>query len=158
MTQDDIIAFATAMPGVALVIASEETGAPEVAWGDSFFFYDPDDQLPSDRRMPFATIVTKDYEGFDTSSALSRPGVYRLNIAIGRSAFEELIGYAPAAHASQSGLVDYAAEDRLMPHPVYAAQGWVAIVNPDHATADLARTLLTDAHARAAKRYNRRQT
>lgn len=107
--------------------------------------------------MPFATIVTKDYEGFDTASDLSRPGVYRLNIAVGRTAFEELIGYAPAAHASQAEPFDYAAADRLMPHPVYATQGWVAIVNPDHATADLARRLLANAHARAAKRYKRRQ-
>jgi hypothetical protein len=44
------------------VVAS---GAPEVAWGDSFFFYDPDGDAPTDRRMPFATIVTNDYDGND---------------------------------------------------------------------------------------------
>jgi hypothetical protein len=59
MTQDEIIAFVTGLPGVVVVTASEATGAPEVAWGDSFFICDPDGDSPTDRRMPFATIVTK---------------------------------------------------------------------------------------------------
>src|SRR5919201_1444819 len=81
MTEDDIIAFVTSLPGVVAVTAGEANGAPEVAWGDSFFFYDPDGK-PSARRMPFATIVTKDYDGFDTASNLNRPGVFRLNIGV----------------------------------------------------------------------------
>jgi len=32
MTQDDIIAFVTSLPGVVSVTASEAIGAPEVAW------------------------------------------------------------------------------------------------------------------------------
>ncbi|MEV1206071.1 DUF6194 family protein, partial [Microbispora rosea] len=30
-------------------------GAPRAAWGDTFFYYDPDDE-PANRKMPFATI------------------------------------------------------------------------------------------------------
>lgn len=93
MTQDDIIAFTTSLPGVVAVTASEATGAPRVAWGDSFFFYDPGGDTPADRRMPFATIVTQDYAGFDAASDLNRPGVFWLNIAVSRSVFEQLIGY-----------------------------------------------------------------
>lgn len=63
MTEDEIIRFAAGMPGVAVVTASQADGAPEVAWGDSFFFYDPDQDIPVDRRFPFATIVTKDCGG-----------------------------------------------------------------------------------------------
>jgi hypothetical protein len=37
--------------------------------------------------------VTQDYDGFDTGSNLNRPGVFRLNIAVGRDRFEELLGY-----------------------------------------------------------------
>ena len=99
MTRDEIIAFVIGLPGAVEVTASEEHGAPEVAWGDSFFFYDPDGA--ADRRMPFATIVTKDYDGFDMASQLDRPGVFRVNIGVGRAAFEELIGYPPAVPAGQ---------------------------------------------------------
>ena len=156
MTRDDIITFVTGLPGVVAVTASEANGAPEVAWGDSFFFYDPDGDTPANRQMPFATIVISDYDGFDTASNLNRPGVFRLNIGIGRTAFEELMGYPPRAHAAQSARFDYAAIDRLIPHPIYAAQAWVAVVNPAEQTAALARSLLTGAHARAARQHRRR--
>jgi hypothetical protein len=152
MTQDDIIAFVTGLPGVAAVTADEASGAPEVAWGDSFFYYDPDGAT-ADRRMPFATIVTKDYDGFDTASDLGRPEVFRLNIAAGRTRFEELIGYPPAERSSG---VDYTVVDQLIPHPAYATQAWVAILNPGEATAELARSLLTEAHGRAVQRHRRR--
>jgi hypothetical protein len=66
MTAEEIIAFVTSLPGVAAVTASEANGAPEAAWGDSFFFYDPEDDADS-RRMPFATIVIQDYDGWDTA-------------------------------------------------------------------------------------------
>jgi hypothetical protein len=126
-----------------------------VSWGDSFFFYDPDGDA-ANRRMPFATVVTNDYDGFDTfdtASNLNRPGVFRLNIAVGRTAFQELIGYPPAAHADHHAHFDYTAFDRVLPHPVYATQAWVSILNPGEATAAQALPLLTDAHTRAARRY-----
>jgi hypothetical protein len=153
MTQDDITAFVTGLPGVVVVVASEANDAPEVAWDDSFFFYDPEGSTPANRRMPFATIVTKDYAGFDTTSDLNRPGVFRLNIGVGREVFEDLVGSPPGRVAG----FDAAAIDTLIPHPVYAAQGWVAILNPGEQTAALARALLTDAHARAARRYRHRR-
>lgn len=153
MTREDIIAFATGLPGVVAVTASEANGAPEAAWGDTFFFYDPDG---GDRRMPFATIVGRDYDGYDTASDLNRPGVFRLNIAVGRAAFERLVGHPPAAHPDRSALIDYTAVDTLLPHPVYAVQAWVAILNPGPHTAEPARSLLTDAHTRAARRHRRR--
>jgi hypothetical protein len=28
--------------GVAVLVASATDGSPEIAWGDTFFFYDPD--------------------------------------------------------------------------------------------------------------------
>jgi hypothetical protein len=107
--------------------------------------------------MPFATIVTNDYDGFDTSSDLHRPEAFRLNIAVGRTSFEELVGYPPAAHAEHGAGFDYAALDRLLPHPVYAPQGWVSILNPGDATGAQVRTLLVQAHARAVERHRRRR-
>ncbi len=121
--------------------------------GDSFFYYDPDDSLPPDRRMPFATIVIKDYPGFDTASNLDRSGVFRLNIAVGRAEFEKLLGYPPAAHADHHDSVDYTALDQLIPHPVYATQSWVSVLNPADNTDERIRAALTVANARAARRH-----
>jgi hypothetical protein len=151
MEPQDIIAFVTSLPAVVVVTASEADGAPEVAWGDSFCYYDPDG-AEANRRMPFATIVIKDYDGFDTASNLNRPGVFRLNISVGRTVFEQLLGYPPAAHAAQTD-IDYTVIDQVIPHPVYAGQGWVSILNPGEATTAQARSLLTEAHARTAARH-----
>ena len=82
------------------VTASEENAAPAAAWGDTFFFYDPDGSTSENQRLPFATVVIHDYAGWDTESQLDRDGIFRVNIAIGRSGFEELLGHAPGEHAA----------------------------------------------------------
>ncbi len=144
---EGIIAFVTeTLPGAVVNTASEASGAPEIAWGDTFVFAGPNE------RMPFATIVIKDYPGFDTESDLDRPGVFRLNIAVGKARFTELVGYPPAEHAAHSAEFDYTVFDRLVPHPVYAIQAWVSIVNPGPDTTGQAASLLIDAHKRATLR------
>jgi hypothetical protein len=65
--------------------------------------------------------------------------VFRLNVHVGRERLQELV---------PEGDVDPTAFDVVMPHPVYAAQGWAAIVNPG----EQARELIAFAHARAAAR------
>lgn len=70
--------------GVAVVVGSREAGSPKLAWGDTFFIYDPDRQLPPAGQFPFATIVTKDYGEFDRASNLDRAGVFRLNIGVSK--------------------------------------------------------------------------
>lgn len=47
MTEDEIITFAERLPGVDVLTASATTGAPEIAWGDSFFYYNPDRGIPA---------------------------------------------------------------------------------------------------------------
>jgi hypothetical protein len=138
---------AEALPGSVVVVASEGDGSPEIAWGDTFFFYDPDDAGESARMFPFATIVTKDYGEFDNASNLDRPGVFRLNISVGRETSGRLVGSA-AAH-------DYTALDRLMPHPVYGAQHWISVLNPGESTFEAVKPVLAEAHTRAAARYRK---
>ncbi len=118
--------------------------------GGTFFSLD-------EKHFPnFATIVWSDAmdEGSDPPrpSQLSRPGVYRLNIGVGRETFRRLVGDTPNP--------DYAAFDRLLPHPVYAKQHWLSVVNPSDATVrDVALPLLTEAHDRlAAARARHRPT
>lgn len=152
MTQDEVISFVRGLPRAAAETATAESGAPEVAWGDTFFYADPQAEVPPDRRFPFATLVTKDYPGFDTESKLDRPGFFRLNIAVGRRIFEDVFGHSPAEHAAHRSEYDFTAEDRLFPHPVYAVQGWASVVNPGPATDAQARDLLVRAHEKAARR------
>ena len=82
MTETEIIRYVSDLPGVVSLTASEEGGAPAAAWGDTFFFYDPDNNLPENQRLPFATIVIHDYAGWDTESNLDRDGIFRVNIAM----------------------------------------------------------------------------
>jgi len=152
VTEDEIIQFATNLAGVRVLTASETGGAPEIAWGDSFFYYDPDRDIP-DESFPFATIVTKDYPGFDEASNVNRPDVFRLNISVGRRRFTALFGHQPAQHGEHSADFDYTAVDTVFPHPVYAKQGWVSILNPGERAADQARALIAESHDRAAARH-----
>lgn len=144
-TLDETTARIAALDGVRILVASVELGAPESAWGD-MFVYDGDG--PTDGRHPFATVVVSDYPGFDTASDLDRPGAYRVNIHVGRERFRELLGYGPESHAD-SGAHDHREPDRLLPHPVYAAQSWVSVVNPGTRTGVLVESLLAEALTRS---------
>src|SRR5215813_8179855 len=123
--------------GVHVVVASPDDGSPELAWGDTFFSYDPGRQLPPAKRFPFATIVTKDYGDFDCASQLNRLGVFRLNIGVNKETYRSMFGPQPPP-PSAGGTVatgqDFAALDLLLPHPVYAPQSWVCVLNPSAAT------------------------
>ncbi len=54
-------------------------------------------------------------------------------------------------------LIKIGCPDQLLPHPAYAAQAWVSILNPSETTSAQARSLLTEAHTRAGKRHRPRQ-
>jgi hypothetical protein len=150
--------IADTFAGVDVVVASRESGAPELAWGDTFFSYDPDRDLEPKHRMPFATIVTKDYGDFDHASNLHRPGVFRLNIGVGKETYRSLFGPQPPS-AGTSGVVDaghdFTAFDQVMPHPVYAPQSWVCVLNPGEATFISVRPLLAEAYELAVRRYTK---
>ena len=108
------------------------------AMGATFFSLDPDKHWPN-----FATIVTTDEHDEGTPSNLVRPGVFRLNIGVERETFERLVGSMAEP--------DYAALDRILPHPVYTKQLWISILNPSNTTfRDAVRPLLTEAHDRLA--------
>jgi hypothetical protein len=85
----------------------------------------------------FATLTTTNE--FDDASALDRPGVFRLNIGLTGAIFRSVVG--------DQADPDFAALDRLLPHPVYAKQNWVSILNPSWATFETTvMPLLAEAH------------
>ena len=154
MDQDAIIHYIEdAFTGIEVVRPTDGLGA-----GDTFFYYDPQRNLDPTRRLPFATIVTKDYGDFDNTSQLNRPGVFRLNIGVSRDTFRALFGYAPGENSTTSTTYDFAALDRLMPHPVYAPQSWVCVLTPSPETFEAVKPLLADAYSIVAKRYASRHT
>jgi hypothetical protein len=157
VTETEIIDYVSGLPGVVTFTASRDNSAPEAAWGDTFFYYDPEGNRPENQRLPFATVVIHDYAGWDTESDLDRDGIFRVNVAIGRSGFESLLGHSPAEHATHHTEFDYTATDVVIPHPTYAAQGWVSILNPADRTSTELRKLLDEAHALASRRYARRR-
>ncbi|MDP1798037.1 MAG: DUF6194 family protein [Planctomycetaceae bacterium] len=133
------------------VVRPEETGGPEIAWGDLFFIYDPQRNLSVPQRFPFATIVTKDYGDFDCASNLNRPEVYRFNIGLRKATFQKLF-------PDDGCVFDYAAFDVLMPHPVYATQSWACIVNPTEATFQTLHPLLMEAYQFAVSRITKAES
>ncbi|HTE86899.1 MAG TPA: DUF6194 family protein [Dehalococcoidia bacterium] len=156
MDQDAITRYvANTFSGVEVVVASPEGGAPEIAWGDTFFIYEK-----SKKQFLFATIVTKDYGEYDCASNLDRPGVYRLNIGIGRQTYEVLFG--PQSTSQRAGQADpdydFAALDRLLPHPVYGAMSWVSVLNPSDSTFHSLDPLLAEAFELTARRSTKQRS
>jgi hypothetical protein len=105
--------------------------------GMRFFSLDPQKHWPN-----FATLVWSD--DADKVSDLSRPGVFRLSMGLDRSSYERI-----AKGAGREP--DYSALDRVLPHPDYAKQRWVAILNPSESTfEEVVVPLLHEAHGRLA--------
>ncbi|WP_063008170.1 DUF6194 family protein [Nocardia kruczakiae] len=153
MEINEIIEFVEKLGGVLTLTPRPGDGTPDISWGDTFFYYAPDGVVP--RTQPFATIVTKNYPD-DESSCLDRPNTFRLNIFAGTEAFTELTGHTPRDHAAYPA--DPSISDTLFPHPVYGAQGWLAVVNPGLQTATTVTDLLQRAHHIARTRYERRES
>jgi hypothetical protein len=157
MDQSTIVEYISkTFSGVDVVI-----GTDGIAAGDTFFIYDPNRNLDDKQRFPFATIVTKDYGDFDNASNLNRPDVFRLNIGLAPETFRSLFGArpsAPGAAGEDDTRYDYTVLDQLLPHPVYAGQSFVCVLNPSAETFEqVIRPLLAEAYARAARRQSSRQ-
>ena len=90
---------------------------------NAYFF-----SLDAEKHWPnYATIVTTDEHDMGSPSNLTaRPGVFRLNLGVDKATFER--------YAGVDAEPDYAALDRVLPHPVYAAQRWISILTPSWPT------------------------
>lgn len=130
MTEDAITDhFIDLLPGGHFQVADDNT----------FFFHN------ADNKFPFATLVTKDSE-FDSASKLNRPGVFRLNIGVGKETFRALFG------EQEQTDIDFTALDRLMPHPVYGKMYWVSVINPSDKTFETIKPLIAQARSLAVAR------
>ena len=111
-----------------------------------FFFYGPD------RKLPFATLVATDNE-YDNLSNLDRPGIFRLNLGVSKRTFESLF----VTTEVDLSTYDFTALDTVMPHPEYARQSWVCVLNPSDETFQKAvQPLILEAYNIVVKRHARR--
>ena len=152
MSMEQILGTVRSLDGVLVLSPGPGSEFPEVAWGDHFFYYAPDGEIP--HGQPYGTVVTKDYPD-DAASHLDEEGRWRVNVHVGRDRFRDLVGADPRdGAASEVGETDV-----VVPHPVYGALGWVCVVNPGERTTglvlDLLRAAHDDARARAARRTAR---
>ena len=117
-------------------VATYPPDQPPTAW---FFSRDAEKHWPN-----FATIVTTDEHDMESNSNLDARGAYRLNVGVGKETFERLV--------DPTDTYDYTATDVVIPHPTYAKQRWIAVVNPKRRTFEsLIPPLLDEAFAKLAK-------
>ncbi len=109
--------------------------------GSHFFFYGP---MGDNNKLPFATLVTTDEH--DQASNLSRPGVFRLNIGVGKDTCRSLFG------AQESIEYNFTALDQIMPHPVYGMMRWVCVLSPSDTTFEQVKPLLAEAYETTEKK------
>lgn len=115
--------------------------------GYTFFFYG------TERMRPFVTIATADNVG-DRVSNLDRPDVFRLNIGVHKQTFHALFG----TDKVDLSRYDFTELDTIMPHPDYAVQSWLCVLNPSDTTFHKLRPLFTEAYELAVRSASKRKT
>jgi Family of unknown function (DUF6194) len=137
----------------------------QVVEGNTFYFYNPDSNLPANHMFPFVTLMTNDVN--DQFSNLNRPSVFRLNIGIGKETFRALFGTPVLPEYGTNSLegtaleangsdFDFTVLNQLLPHPVYGKMYWVCILNPSNETLETkVRPLLDEAYEMATGKFNK---
>jgi hypothetical protein len=137
MNQQQVEAFVESLPNVQ---SSE-------AYGYRFYFFG------DDHRMPFLTIANSDNE-YDNRSNLNREGVFRINLGVRPETFR---GMFPPTESDGSEL-DYTQLNVFLPHPDYAKQSFLCILNPSGDNVGRLQDLIHEAHGVSRARYERRVT
>lgn len=131
------------------IVERYEDVSPKEVWGETSFFVNPGNQLPSGAY--FATLKEKDGDN-DKASNLDREGIFRLNFGLGRKMFINKFGAPPVRPAKGEvidGPWDFEAVDELMPHPVYGWMSWMCILNPTETSFEDLLPLLDAAYDKA---------
>lgn len=129
----------------------------EAYWGERSIFYNPGGAAPLG--VIFASLKDHDGEN-DSSSELSREGVYRFAFGMGRESYAQRFGERPG-RPPKGGVVDLPGYDptrlgELMPHPVYAWIGWVQILAPTAAQISSLGPLLDESLELVRAKWRRR--
>lgn len=129
--------------GVIEFVSKLDNVQQEENYGYTFFF------VGDDHRLPFVTLADSDNE-YDSVSNLNREGVFRINIGVSRETFTSLLG------DYNSEDIEYSALNVFLPHPDYAKQNFICILNPSQDNVEKTKALIIEAHANAKKRLERK--
>jgi hypothetical protein len=105
--------------------------------------------IGDEEMLPFTTIANNDSD-YDSVSNLNRQGVFRLNIGVSRATFDQLFP------DWQSKDWDYTTLNTFIPHPDYAKQNFLCILNPAGDNLQKTKELIKEAHTIATIRYQRK--
>jgi hypothetical protein len=133
MHQSEVEAFVTSLENVQR----------EENYGYVFFF------VGDDHILSFVTIANSDND-YDNVSNLSREGVFRVNIGVKRETFNALFAN------TTSEKLDYTVLNTFLPHPEYAKQNFICILNPSGENDELTKNFIREAHSIAAARLQRK--
>jgi hypothetical protein len=94
---------------------------------------------------------------YDQASDLDRPGIFRLNIGIGKQTYRSMFSTETpdGEEMSFTDGHDFTVVDKLMPHPVYGRMYWVCVLNPSETTFQNVKPMLAEAYGIAVKKYER---
>lgn len=130
---------------------------PKASWGETSFFYNPDDSSPNGTY--FLTIKEKNGEN-DRASQLDRDGIYRLNFGVSKEKFLQHFASIPARPGKGetiTGDYDFTALNTLTPHPVYGWMRWLAVLNPDDAMFERLKPLMKESYSLAVAKFAKRK-
>jgi hypothetical protein len=133
MHQSEVEAFVTSLENVQR----------EENYGYVFFF------VGDDHILSFVTIANSDND-YDNISNLSREGVFRVNIGVKRETFNSLFDN------TNSEKLDYTVLNTFLPHPEYAKQNFICILNPSGENEERTKNFIREAHSIAVARLQRK--
>lgn len=133
MTQSELESFTAALDNVQR----------DDSYGYSMYF------VGDDHMVPFVSFINADNE-YDAVSNLNREGVFRVNIGVGRELYDELIGDTSPEN------VDFTELNVFLPHPHYAKQHFLCILNPEGVNENIVLEAIADAHSLASARLARK--
>ncbi len=122
-------------------VAGLENVQREDNYGYVFYF------VGDDHRLSFVTLANSDND-YDNVSNLNREGVFRVNIGVSKATFNTLLGEFVSE-------VDYTTFNVFLPHPDYAKQHYLCILNPSGENVETTKKLIMEAHSIAATRLER---
>jgi hypothetical protein len=105
--------------------------------------------IGDEQMLTFTTIANTDNE-YDSVSNLNRDGVYRINIGVSRETFNTLFP------KSLPEPIDYTTLNTFLPHPDYAKQNFICILNPTGDNIEKTKQLIQEAHTIATTRHQRK--
>ncbi|QNL51882.1 hypothetical protein H8S90_10040 [Olivibacter sp. SDN3] len=114
------------------------------SFGYNLFFYG------TDHVLPFISIAKSDNE-YDSVSNLNRDGVFRVNIGVSKETFNKLF-------ANSKKEWDFTELNSFMPHPHYAAQNFICILNPLENNLIYTINFIEEAYAIAKNRFDKKHS